>query len=111
MHFALPPRKSSHPPPYARPNRSVPLLKRPQLRLIAVIALGVCALLYGASHLFVGDSGSEKRPAGTPDVVIVTLFDHESMSPAYVQKIIDNREDYAKRHGKIGESRAQTTID
>jgi mannan polymerase II complex MNN11 subunit len=35
-------------------------------------------------------------------VVIVTLLDRQSLSESYINKIVTNREDYAKRHGKLG---------
>jgi hypothetical protein len=31
----------------------------------------------------------------------VTLLDRESFSESYINKIITNREDYAKRHGML----------
>jgi mannan polymerase II complex MNN11 subunit len=94
MHFALPPRKTSNPPPYARPS---PATRSRRLKLGATIAVGILALLYLLSRLF--GSSEEWRPPGTPEVVIVTVFDHEKMSKEYIGRIKENREDYAQRHG------------
>jgi len=40
-----------------------------------------------------------RPPAGTPEVVIVTVLDRARMSDAYIEKIKENRDDYAVRHG------------
>ncbi|KAF2236538.1 glycosyltransferase family 34 protein [Viridothelium virens] len=98
MHFAFPPRKSSHPPPYAvRSSRSSPLLRRQRLRnwgLLATLAVFTIFLLSRYS----GTGGSEKIPSGTPPCVIVTIIDQEAPS-AFIRAIKDNRNDYAARHG------------
>ena len=53
--------------------------------------------------LFIRATGSseasERIPPGTPEVVIVTLLD-DSLSKSYIEKIKENRDDYAARHGK-----------
>jgi mannan polymerase II complex MNN11 subunit len=100
MHFALPPRKTSQPPPYARASRKPPRFRPQQLRLYSLI---VCALL--ATYLFFHyvhfpDTLEESVPPGTPPVVIVTVFDEQHMSDQYVKRVKANREDYASRHGQ-----------
>jgi hypothetical protein len=102
MHFAMPPRKTSRPSPYAvRNSRSSlkALFRRDRLRFLAVILLGCIGIIYLLGHLFSSDS-SEVIPAGTPLVVIVTVI-NKSWDPAFVEKIKKNRRDYAARHGKV----------
>lgn len=36
---------------------------------------------------------------GTPEVVVVTLLDEESMSAEYISRIKENRQYYANKHG------------
>ncbi|KAF3386424.1 putative alpha-1,2-galactosyltransferase [Penicillium rolfsii] len=98
MQFALPPRRSPHTLPGAHSSR-LPLHRRKQLKTIAIFAFAILALLYLLSHLFASSSTSLSAPAGTAGVVIVTLLDHQRFSESYINKIITNREDYAKRHG------------
>ncbi|MCJ1311633.1 hypothetical protein MMC25_005306 [Agyrium rufum] len=98
MHFALPPRKTSNPPPYARASRTSSVRKqRLKYGLIAgcVFILLVCLLKWTSSG-----SGEEPIPPGTPEVVIVTLLDEKS-GQRYITKIKKNREDYASRHGYL----------
>ena len=99
MQFALPPRKSSHPPPYARSPRSS-LYRRKRLKTGAAIACGAVAFLYILLRLLSSSSSStiEIIPAGTPEVVIVTLLD-PALGKEYIAKIKENRDDYASRHG------------
>jgi mannan polymerase II complex MNN11 subunit len=108
MHFALPPRKTSHPPPYARAaaarNSSDRRRKLYQLGSYVVLGLLTIYLIfhYTFSSRHTGDDEIERLPAGTPPVVIVTVFDEEDMSPSYIEKVKGNREDYASRHGNSG---------
>jgi mannan polymerase II complex MNN11 subunit len=101
MQFALPPRRSPHALPGAHSTR-LPLYRRKQLKTIAVFAFAILTLLYLLSYLFSSSSTSITSPAGTAGVVIVTLLDRQSLSESYINKIVANREDYAKRHGKHG---------
>ncbi|KAI4161761.1 MAG: hypothetical protein LQ342_004593 [Letrouitia transgressa] len=96
MHFALPPRKTSNPPPYARASRTSSLRRR-QLQFGAIIGCALLVLIFLISHLF--GRGAERIPPGTPEVVIMTLMDEENMSKEYINKIKENRKDYAARHG------------
>lgn len=97
MHFALPPRKSSHPPPYARSSKSSPA-RRKQIQLGALVACATLALIYLATRIF--SSSPVRVPPGTPETVIVTLIDPEYMSKDYVSRIKENRVNYANRHGE-----------
>jgi mannan polymerase II complex MNN11 subunit len=103
MQFALPPRRSPA-LPYAHSSR-FPRYRRKQLKTAAVFAIAVFTILYLLSHLFSSSSPSSSypsvvAPAGTASVVIVTVIDREQLSESYIKKIVENREDYAKRHGK-----------
>jgi mannan polymerase II complex MNN11 subunit len=100
MQFALPPRRSPLSLPGAHSSR-LPLYRRKQLKTIAIFAFAILALLYLLSQFFNSPSTLITAPAGTAGVVIVTLLDRQSLSEGYINKIVSNREDYAKRHGKI----------
>lgn len=97
MHFALPPRKTSHPPPYAsRSSGRSPLLRRGRLQnliLMGVVAIGVLWLLIS---LIGGGRGDGVRMG--KGAVVVTVFD-ANMQESYVNAIKENRKDYASRHG------------
>ena len=97
MQFALPPRKTSHPPPYARVSRSSPI-RRKQLQVLGVIACAALVLIYLATRLF-SSSATERVPAGTPEVVVITLLDDATMSDEYRERIMENRRYYASKHG------------
>ena len=98
MHFALPPRKGSE-HPYARPSRSAAAAaKRRQWQLLGSIVFSLLTLYVFWSY-FTNSDDFERVPAGTPSVVIVTLFDEENTDATYMQKIKNNRDDYASRHG------------
>ncbi len=56
-------------------------------------------LIYFATKLF--SSSTKRVPLGTPDVVIVTLMDDATMSDEYRQRIMENRNYYAKKQGKL----------
>jgi mannan polymerase II complex MNN11 subunit len=108
MHFAMPPRKTSRPPPYAARNQSswpIPpalknLLRGGRLRTTVVGILGFLTLLW----LLRGrgsDAGANiaKVAIGSgPPVVIVTTID-PAADAAWAARIKKNREDYAKKHG------------
>lgn len=42
---------------------------------------------------------SDRPPLGTPEAVIVTVFDESVLSKEYMDRIKENRRDYATRHG------------
>jgi mannan polymerase II complex MNN11 subunit len=112
MHFAMPPRKTSRPPPYAARQQSglrLPpalknLLRRDKLRVIVLAILAFVAVfwLLGKTGGGSSDSRAPSLPkvaigSGAP-VVVVTVLDPKA-DPGWVAKIKRNREDYAKRHG------------
>lgn len=98
MHFAMPPRKTSQPPPYARASRSSPI-RRKQLQLVALIGCSLLLLIYLATRLF--GSSAAKAPPGTPEVVVVTLLDEATMSDEYRARIMENRKYYADKNGML----------
>ena len=98
MHFAMPPRKTSHPPPYARASRSSPI-RRKQLQFIALVAFALLFLIYLGTRLF--GSSAERAPPGTPEVVVVTLLDEATMSDEYRARIMENRKYYAEKNGIV----------
>jgi len=113
MHFALPPRKTSHPPPYARAAaaRNSSDRRRKLYQLGSYVVFGVLTIylifycVFSSRHA--GEEEIESIPPGTPPVVIVTVLDEEHMSPDYIKKIKTNREDYASRHGNPPPNQSQ----
>ncbi|KAJ5224068.1 hypothetical protein N7468_008610 [Penicillium chermesinum] len=98
MQFALPPRKSPHPLPSVHSSR-LPYYRKKQLKTVALFAIAVLVIIFLLPKLFSSSPISSAAPAGTAGVVIVTLLDRDNLSEGYIQKIVSNREDYAKRHG------------
>jgi mannan polymerase II complex MNN11 subunit len=102
MHYALPQRKSSHPPAYAiKPKKSL----REQRQLFAFIGIGILALILLLYRLLSSWSLgvreiSSKAPYGQPDVVVVTTINPEA-DPDFVEKIKANRIEYSLKHGKV----------
>ncbi|KAI9833423.1 MAG: hypothetical protein M1826_007521 [Phylliscum demangeonii] len=119
MHFALPPRKSSHPAPYARAGaRSSAHRQRQQrvrMRVLVLFGLGACCVLFLLARLVAlpssvslwssasagSEGGRRRRPAppGTAPVVIVTVLDDSRFSREHLDGIRRNREQYAAAHG------------
>ena len=120
MHFAYPARKNSNPPRYLpRTSPRLPTLRRRHLKPIALLALGVFALLWllsgrggggrgGASRA--GSRGldtsaatkaAERKIPGKPPVVLVTVFHEKSDNAEYIKNIKDNRLQYAEKHGEF----------
>ena len=111
MHFAYPPRKSSHPPPYAvRPSRSIYSRRRQQTQLLGLTLLGALGSIYLLYRLFFrGDGGAAvptivSAPPGTPAVVIVTVFE-EDTPDALRELVAENRKAYTSKHGKCSSYR------
>lgn len=102
MHFALPPRKTSFPPPYARVSaRDVSSQRRRLFKLLTSLLAGLLTIYLILSVVYSGEvsvgSGSIKTDAS---VLIVTVLDESRMSDEYVSMIKKNRNDYASRHGE-----------
>lgn len=111
MHFAMPPRKTSRPPPYAARNNQTTSFVPPALRnllrnkprFVVGAVLGFLTLLWllgiigGGSPAPLANIPKVAIGSGAP-VVIVTVLD-PSANPAWVQRVKANREDYAKKHG------------
>ena len=97
MHFALPPRKSSHPPPYARTQRSSSL-RRKRLKQGAILCVVALLLILGVPKIF--SSAADRIPPGTPEVVVVTVID-PALGEQYVERIKENRQNYVSRHGAL----------
>ena len=65
----------------------------------AVAGCTLLFLIFLTTRLF--SSSAEQPPPGTPNVLLVTVLDHESMSKEYISRIEENRRDYAARHGEF----------
>ena len=99
MHLPYPPRKSSNPPPFRPRAAKLPTIRRARLKTIGlglVFFVGVFYLLFGPSNK---SPYHERRPAGYPHVVLVTVLDTQNYNDKYLDTVRDNREEYAKRHG------------
>lgn len=97
------PRKSSNPAAFAG-SRSMPLHQRRNLKNFATYIVGGFTLVFFLLWLLGGSSSTspttivKRIPPGTPEVVIVTPID-PGMSSSQKEKIMENRNDYASRHG------------
>ncbi len=99
MQFALPPRKASHPAIYSSRSTRLPLfLRRSRLQLLIFCVLGLGAIIFILSRL---TGGLEAAPLGTPPVVIVTVLEPHAYGAQYIENIKENRNEYAKKHGKL----------
>lgn len=111
MHFAMPPRKTSRPPPYAARSQpssfglppALKKLARSKPRVLIAALLGFVTLLWllGARRHSSSTPGVniQKVPVGSgPPVVIVTTIDPRA-DPTWVTRIKANRDAYAKKHG------------
>lgn len=102
MHFALPPRKTSFPPPYARVSAlNTSSQRRRQIQYLAYVLFGVLTIYllfsFFSSDVVAAQDGTISEEAS---VVIATVLDESRMSDEYISMIKKNREDYASRHGK-----------
>ncbi|KAF9888106.1 hypothetical protein FE257_009242 [Aspergillus nanangensis] len=97
MQFALPPRRNLH-APYPNSSR-LSFQRRRQLKAVAILGFTLLAVFFLLSQILYSSTGTSAVPAGTPSIVLVTVLDRALWSDNYIQKIIKNREDYAKRHG------------
>ncbi|KAK3650920.1 putative alpha-1,6-mannosyltransferase mnn11 [Elasticomyces elasticus] len=88
------PRKGSTPHQYPTSSRRRTLKQLAPYIVGTVLALWLLIWVLRSS----GSSSSTSRPAGTPEVVIVTTLSPE-LSPTYRDNLITNRKDYAARHG------------
>ena len=101
MQFAFPPRKTSNPPPYSRPSRST-IQRRNELRTTAVLGCAIVSILFLVYYMSASNAPAVAGGSGTLEkskVVIVTVVDDETYGSEYIQRMKENREDYAKRHG------------
>ena len=104
MHFALPPRKTSQPPPYARAAaRSLQNRRKSQLQAAVVIFVSLlCFWLLLRITVFSSWTREVESEEDASDkdfnIILFTLLDDASLSDDYIQKIKTNRDDYAARH-------------
>ncbi|KAK3899480.1 sphingosine-1-phosphate lyase protein [Staphylotrichum tortipilum] len=111
MHFALPPRKTSQPPPYLPRSSTTRLLlpgalRRGRGRLVAVVVGLVLTVVFllsrsGGNGRNGGGSGNGgwSAPSGKPPVVLVTVLDASRYGPGYLETVKRNRVEYAEMHG------------
>ncbi|KAL2126563.1 hypothetical protein VTI74DRAFT_668 [Chaetomium olivicolor] len=102
MHFALPPRKTSQPPPYLPRTSRLPGLRKTRLKLIALAGLTFLTIFY----FFTRPSSSsghaapkQRAPKGNPPVVLVTVLDQGKYGHEYLETVKENRIKYAEKHG------------
>lgn len=92
------PRPPSPTSPAFKPVRSSPKIRPQDLKKLGSYILGVFSIVLLLIWLFSGSSSERRIPSGTPGVVIVTTLDH-SMTQSFRDTIMENRRDYASRHG------------
>ncbi|CUS09554.1 unnamed protein product [Tuber aestivum] len=91
MHFALPGRNHrSSPFPAGSVPRAYFGRKRP---LCAVVFLAILLLI-----AFSRNSG-DRRPEGAPHTVMILLTNKTGHSTSYINKVVENRKEYAETHG------------
>lgn len=98
MQFAVPNR-------YHRPSpfilSSVPRQLTRRRRFLYLIVGLLCAFfIFGKLWGGRGAPGF-MRPRGVPEVVLVTVLDQQKYSTAYLDKVIENRKEYAEAHGML----------
>ncbi|KPI43334.1 putative alpha-1,2-galactosyltransferase [Cyphellophora attinorum] len=103
MHFALPPRKTSQPPPFARAaNLHNAAQRRRQMQGMGSIVLVLATLYLLYKALFTGGTAPEPTEIeANPSVVMVTVFDESRQSKEFIDIVKENREDYARRWGHV----------
>lgn len=101
MHFAYPPRKSSNPPPFRAAGSGFAVPRRARLRTIALGLLAFIAIVYLLFWPSQKNPYHERQPSGNPPVVMVTVLDHRHYSKEYLDTVKENRQLYAKTHGKL----------
>ncbi|KAK4102678.1 glycosyltransferase family 34 protein [Parathielavia hyrcaniae] len=101
MHFALPPRKTSQPPPYLPRASRPPGLRRTRFKLIALAGLALFALIFLVKLSTSGRNAAptSRAPRGNPPVVLVTVLDEARYSKTYLETVNENRIKYAEKHG------------
>ena len=93
------PRRSSPPARSHRHSHSTSLGRRRTLKNLATYLVAGVTIVLVLLWLFPGSREErESIPFGTPEVVIVTTLDPK-LSPKHRESIIENRLDYAERHG------------
>lgn len=102
MHFALPPRKTSFPPPYARVSgQNVFSQRRRLLNFLASLLAGVLTIYLLFSIVYSGNAPIGGGAIGKDaSVLIVTVLDESRMSADYISMIKKNRDEYASKHGE-----------
>ena len=104
MHFALP-SKTSH-PPYARASTgaSANFRRQKQVQIAGYVVLALLTFYLALKSLLYLTAPGEIEDGvaaieGRQDIVLVTVFDNDTMSEDYIRLVRANREDYAARHG------------
>ena len=69
------------------------------MKLGAILAFATLVIVFFAIRLFSTHS-TDQIPLGTPKAIIVTLLDPD-LGKEYVDKIKENRQGYADRHGML----------
>lgn len=101
MHFALPPRKTSQPPPYLPRASRLPGVRKTRAKLIAAAGLFFLALIYLVTRprSSLHAAPTQRVPRGNPPVVLVTVLDESKYSKAHLETVKENRIQHAEKHG------------
>jgi len=94
MQFAVPTRNHrSSPFMFSSVSRQLSRQRRPLYFILGLlVTLFVLVKLWGSGRGLM-------RPGDAPEVVLVTVLDRKKHSEAYLEKVIENRKEYAAAHG------------
>jgi len=95
MHFALPTRGNYRSSPFLTNSVSRSYIPRGLHRPLCVFALFLVALFVLLRTLSGGG-----RPADAPRTVMVLVLNRTDHSSEHIKRIIENRQEYAKAHGR-----------
>ncbi|KAI5800018.1 galactosyl transferase GMA12/MNN10 family-domain-containing protein [Geopyxis carbonaria] len=94
MHFALPTRGNSRSSPFLNNSvsRKYPIFRKPIYAIVLVVVI-----IFLLVRTFTGDS----IPADAPHTVLVLVLNRTSTTAtdSYIDKVIENRQEYARAHG------------
>src|SRR5690606_9073272 len=101
MHFALPPRKTSRPPPYLPRTSRLPGLRKTRAKLFAIAGVIFFTFIYLLTRSSSGWHAVPlpRVPKGDPPVVLVTVLDASKYNGVYLETVKQNRLQYAEKHG------------
>lgn len=95
MHFALPTRGNNRSSPFlttSAPRSYIPpaLRRRPLYALVALVVFVIVCMRSWSGNA---------RPSDAPKTVMVLVLNRTAFSTEHINRVVQNREEYAKAHG------------